>query len=177
MPKNPWGVWLAGQRRRLANAADAPHPERSEMWQGQHEHAVDAKGRTSLPARFREVLAQAGDDRFVLTCGLDPCLVAYPLAEWRAFEEKLAALPRFEPSVVKLRRLYLSAAVEVQLDAQGRVAIPASQRAYAALEKDVLWAGMGRHAELWSKARWEKAIETSEEERAALAGKLAELGL
>jgi MraZ protein len=147
------------------------------MWQGQYEHAVDAKGRTSLPARFREALSAAGEDRFVLTCALDPCLVAYPLAEWRAFEEKLAQLPRFDPSVVKLRRLYVSAAVEVQLDGQGRVAIPPSQRSYAALEKDVLWAGMGRHAELWSKPRWEKAIETGEAERIALASKLAELGL
>jgi len=147
------------------------------MWQGQYEHAVDAKGRTSLPARFREALSVAGEDRFVLTCALDPCLVAYPLSEWRAFEEKLAQLPRFDPSVVKLRRLYVSAAVEVQLDSQGRVAIPPSQRIYAGLEKDVLWAGMGRHAELWSKGRWEKAVATTEDERAALAGKLAELGL
>ncbi len=147
------------------------------MWQGQHEHAIDAKGRVSLPARFREVLSGAGEDRFVLTQSLDPCLVAYPLAEWRAFEDKLAALPRFDPAVVKLRRLYVSPAVEVTFDGSGRILVPPSLRAHAALEKDVLWAGMGRHAELWSKHRWLKVIETSEEERAALAKKLGELGL
>jgi MraZ protein len=147
------------------------------MWQGQFEHAIDGKGRTSLPARFRDVLAAAGDDRFVLTSALDPCLVAYPLAEWRAFEEKLARLPRFDPSVVKLRRLYVSAAVEVTFDAQGRVLVPPSLRAYAKLEKEVLWAGMGRHAELWSLERWTRATETTEEERAQLGQKLGELGL
>ena len=147
------------------------------MWQGQYEHAIDVKGRTSLPSRFRDVLSAAGDDRFVLTSALDPCLVAYPLNEWRAFEDKLSKLPRFDPSVVKLRRLYVSAAVEVTFDAQGRVLIPPSLRTYAGLEKELLWAGMGRHAELWSKERWASVIETTEHERAHLASKLGELGL
>jgi MraZ protein len=147
------------------------------MWQGQYEHAIDAKGRTSLPARFRDALAAAGDDRLVLTSGLDPCLVGYPLAEWRAFEEKLSKLPRFDPHVVKLRRLYVSAAVEVSFDGQGRILVPPSLRTYAGLEKEVVWAGMGRNAELWAKDRWARAIETTEEERARLAQKLGELGL
>jgi MraZ protein len=147
------------------------------MWQGQYEHAIDAKGRTSLPARFRDGLVAAGDDRFVLTAALDPCLVAYPLAEWRAFEEKLSRLPRFDPSVVKLRRIYVSAAVEATFDGQGRVLVPPALRNYAALEKEVVWAGMGRHAELWSKERWARAVETSEVERLQLAQKLSELGL
>jgi MraZ protein len=155
------------------------------MWQGQHEHAIDAKGRTSVPARFRDALAAeavtSGDRRagevFVITSALDPCLVAYPLSEWRAFEEKLSKLPRFDPHVVKLRRIYVSAAVEVSIDGQGRILVPPSLRAYAGLEKDVLWAGMGRYAELWAKDRWTAATETTEDERAALAGKLAELGL
>ena len=147
------------------------------MWQGQYEHAIDGKGRTSLPARFRDSLSAAGDERFVLTSALDPCLVAYPLEEWRAFEEKLAKLPRFDPNVVKLRRLYVSAAVEITFDATGRVLVPPSLRTYAALEKVVVWAGMGRHAELWSKERWTRAIETTPDERMALAVKLGELGL
>lgn len=144
------------------------------MWQGQYEHAIDAKGRTSVPARFRDAL---GSEAFVITSGLDPCLVAYPLEEWRAFEDKLSKLPRFDPHVVKLRRIYVSAAVETQIDSQGRVLIPPTLRSYASLEKDVVWAGMGRYAELWSKERWTRATETTEDERRALAGKLAELGL
>jgi MraZ protein len=149
------------------------------MWQGQYEHAIDAKGRTSVPARFRDSLRSPEGDNgaFVITQALDACLVAYPLDEWRAFEEKLSKLPRFDASVVKLRRLYVSAAVEVQADSQGRVLVPPTLRAYAALEKDVIWAGMGRYAELWAKERWTRAIETTEDERRALAHKLGELGL
>lgn len=147
------------------------------MWQGQFEHAIDAKGRTSVPARFRDVLRSQSEEGFVITSGLEPCLVAYPLTEWRAFEEKLSKLPRFDPHVVKLRRIYVSAAVEAPIDSQGRVLIPPSLRTYAALEKDVVWAGMGRYAEVWSRERWARVTETTEDERRALAGKLAELGL
>lgn len=147
------------------------------MWQGQYEHAIDAKGRTSVPARFRDAIAGPHEGAFVVTSGLDPCLVAYPIEEWRAFEEKLSKLPRFDPHVVKLRRIYVSAAVEASIDSQGRVLIPPTLRAYASLEKDVVWAGMGRYAELWSKERWMRATETTEDERRTLAGKLAELGL
>jgi MraZ protein len=81
------------------------------MFRGHFEHAIDAKGRTSIPSRFREALGN--EPVFVLTASLDPCLVAYPLVEWRAFEEKLSKLPRFDPAVVKLRRIYVSAAVEI----------------------------------------------------------------
>lgn len=147
------------------------------LWQGQYEHSIDAKGRTSLPLRFRETLSANGEDRFVLTCSLEPCLVAYPLAEWRAFEEKIALLPRFDVHLTKLRRIYLSAAVEITFDGQGRILIPPSQRLYSGLEKGILWAGMGRYAEVWSKERWAQAISTTEEERVQLAAKLAELGL
>lgn len=154
----------------------------SRMWQGQWEHAIDAKGRTSVPSRFRDALASANEgpaegSALVITSGLEPCLVAYPLSEWRAFEDKLSKLPRFDPHVVKLRRIYVSAAVETPFDAQGRVLIPPALRAYGALEKDAIWAGMGRYAELWSKERWTRVTETTEDERRALAGKLAELGL
>ena len=75
------------------------------MFRGRYEHAIDKKGRTSLPARFREVLSAAGESRLVITSGLEPCLVAYSMSEWLAFEERLSALPQFDPSVAMLRRM------------------------------------------------------------------------
>ena len=60
------------------------------MFRGRYEHTIDAKGRTSLPARYRDALAALGERRIVVTSGLDPCLVAYTAPEWAAFEERLA---------------------------------------------------------------------------------------
>ncbi|MFO0759729.1 MAG: division/cell wall cluster transcriptional repressor MraZ [Byssovorax sp.] len=128
------------------------------MFRGQFEHAIDAKGRTSLPSRYRDALTAGGDLRLVVTRALfDRCLHLYPMRAWEDLETKIAAMPQFDQNVVAFRRLYLSAAVECELDKQGRILIPPSLRDHAELSKEVLWAGMGRTAELWSKARWEAA--------------------
>ena len=128
------------------------------MFRGHFEHAIDDKGRTSLPARFRDVLAATGDARLVVTPALgDHCLDVYPVKAWEELEAKLAALNAFDAEVIEFRRFYVSAAVECELDKQGRILVPPSLREHAELAKDVVWAGMGRTAELWSKERWQAA--------------------
>lgn len=150
------------------------------MFRGRYEHAIDGKGRTSLPSRFREVLGTAGESRLVITTGLDPCLVAYPMQEWLAFEERLAKLPQFDVSVSMLRRIYVSGAVEVEIDKLGRLLVPQGLRDHASLGRDALWAGMGRNIELWSKDRFEALRHDAladDAKRAEMARRLAELGL
>jgi len=147
------------------------------MFRGRYEHTIDAKGRTSLPARYRDVLAAAKERRIILTSALDPCLVAYTSEEWTAFEERLAKLPQFDKAVQKLKRIYVSGAVECEVDDSGRVLVPPTLRSYAGLEKDVLWAGNGKYAELWDAARWREHFQTTEDEREQISSRLAELGL
>lgn len=147
------------------------------MFRGRYEHTIDAKGRTSVPARYRDALSAAGERRVVLTSALDPCLVAYAPQEWAAFEERLGRLSQFDPAVKKLRRIYVSGAVECEFDDVGRILVPPTLRAHAGLQKDVLWAGSGRYAELWDKDQWQRDVETTPEEKQAIAARLAELGL
>ncbi len=147
------------------------------MFRGRYEHTIDAKGRTSVPARYRDVLEATGERRIVLTSALDPCLVAYTSAEWSAFEERLGRLSQFDRAVQKLRRIYVSGAVECEIDDVGRILVPPTLREHARLKKEVLWAGSGRYAELWDKQDWTKHFETTEDERRDMAARLAELGL
>lgn len=145
------------------------------MFRGQFEHAIDAKGRTSLPSRFRDVLAAGNDLRLVLTRALfDRCLHLYPMKAWEELEAKIAEMPQFERNVVAFRRMYLSAAVECELDKQGRILIPPSLRDHASLEKEVLWAGMGRTAELWSREHWQAAQVLSDAELASFKTAISE---
>ena len=147
------------------------------MFRGRYEHTIDAKGRTSVPARYRDALSAANERRIVVTSALDPCLVAYAPAEWAAFEEKLARLPQFDRAVQKLRRIYVSGAVECEFDDVGRILVPPTLREHASLKKDVLWAGAGRYAELWDKEAWQRHFETTDDEKRDIASRLAELGL
>ena len=147
------------------------------MFRGRYEHTIDAKGRTSVPARYRDALSAANERRVVVTSALDPCLVAYAPAEWAAFEEKLARLPQFDRAVQKLRRIYVSGAVECEFDDVGRILVPPTLREHASLKKDVLWAGAGRYAELWDKDAWQRHFETTDDEKRDIASRLAELGL
>src|SRR5262249_30242539 len=118
---------------------------------------IDAKGRTSLPAKLRETLTGAYDERLIVTTALDACLHAYPVREWEQLEASLARRNPMEPGVKTLMRLYVASAQECPLDRLGRVLIPPSLRAHAMLEKEIVWAGMVRVIELWSKEGWERA--------------------
>jgi MraZ protein len=153
--------------------SEAPTVSQNLMFRGQFSHSVDAKGRVSLPARFRDVLVADGDARFVLTPAVfDPCLHLYPMKAWEEFERKVSELPSLDATAIRFRRLYVSAAVECELDGSGRVLVPTHLREHAKLDKEALWAGMGRTLELWAKSSWEAALTMTSDEadsfRAAL---------
>ena len=138
------------------------------MFRGQFVHTIDAKGRVSLPARFRDALAADPDNRLVLTpAPFDPCLHLYSMSAWLEFERKISELSSLDPHIVRFRRIYVSAAVECELDRTGRVLVPPHLREKAGLERDALWAGMGATVELWSKDRWDAALALSAEDEEA----------
>jgi len=129
------------------------------VFRGVFEHQIDAKGRTSFPVKLRETLIGAYDERLIITTALDPCLHAYPLREWEQLEASLAKRNPMEPGVKTLMRLYVASAQECPIDKMGRILVPPSLRTHASLEKEVVWAGMVKVIELWSKDGWHKAQE------------------
>jgi transcriptional regulator MraZ len=147
------------------------------MFRGRYETTVDKKGRTSLPARFRDILASTDDQRMVLTTALEPCLVAYPYSEWNEFEKKLSSRSTFDPNIIQIKRLYVAGAIECQLDGHGRILIPPVLRDYAGISREVVWSGMVGFVELWDSARWSKAFTCAQSNADKLARALADLGL
>ena len=121
------------------------------MFMGQYEHTIDTKGRTIIPVKYREELGET----FVATRGLDGCLYLYPAADWQEFVDKLKSLPS-NLNNRKIQRQFLSKAMEVSLDKQGRILIPAMLRELAGLEKDISFVGMMNHVEIWAKDRLEQ---------------------
>ena len=120
------------------------------MFMGEYNHTIDAKGRLIIPAKFRELLGT----EFVLTRGLDGCLFIYPVDEWKAFEQKLRALPLTNKNARTFSRFFVAGAAMCELDRQGRVLVPQTLREFAGLEKDVVMTGNLDRIEVWSKDKW-----------------------
>ena len=126
------------------------------MFIGTFNHTIDAKGRTSLPAKFREELVAAGEPKvFLIRDPATRSLRALPLSEWRKVEEWAKTVSPFDLKAQRNMLRFVSSAQEIDLDEHGRVLVPAALRAYAALQKDVVWTGMGRDMCLWDSAQYE----------------------
>ncbi len=121
------------------------------LFLGQFEHGIDDKSRLFLPARFRE----KNPGQFIMTQGLERCLFLFPPAAWDSLAARLDQLPlKNKVEERSFKRMLLSGASEVEIDAQGRILIPQPLREYAGLKRDVVIIGVLRHAEIWSKERW-----------------------
>lgn len=143
------------------------------MFMGEYKHNVDVKGRMIVPAKFREGLG----DSFVVTRGLDKCLFAYPLDEWKVIEEKLKQLPLTKKDARAFTRFFFSGAIECEIDKQGRINIPQNLRNYADLEKECVVIGVSERVEIWANDKWEEYVEDSEESFAEIAENLMDFDI
>jgi transcriptional regulator MraZ len=125
------------------------------VFRGQFSHTVDPKGRVSIPADFREVLADGFGDKLMLAPNPNGnSLDVYPERTWKDLESKVNNLPLLDPDRRKYQYFYLSGGKMVTLDPQGRIQIPQNYRERAALVKDVEIISMGPYFEIWDKERW-----------------------
>ena len=122
------------------------------MFMGSYDHSLDAKGRVIIPSKFREALGE----KFVITNSLDPCLCVYDMPAWERFVQKLSGLPYNTRKQRELVRCFMSNATEVEPDRQGRILIPAKNRAHAHIEKNVIMMGVGARIEIWDPETYEK---------------------
>ena len=127
------------------------------MFRGISSIVLDAKGRIKLPARYRQLLPTDKALEVVVTIDTEsPCLLLYPLQEWELIEEKLQALPSFNPAARRIQRLLIGHATDLELDSNGRILLPALLRNYARIEKEMRVVGQGRKIELWSAHEWDE---------------------
>jgi len=142
------------------------------VFTGEYRHAVDAKGRIAVPARFRAQL----DGGAVVARWLDTCLAIFPLAAWEELATKVGSLPMTDPNARLLQRQLFAGAFETELDRQGRVLVPQGLRAFAGLEDEAMVLGSRDHAEIWAPARWDTYSESLDDPD-AFAQAIAGLGI
>ena len=120
------------------------------MFLGEFQHTLDAKGRVSLPRRFRDEIGT----RVVVSKGLDTCLYVYSAEGHRAFLDALLGAGDFDPNSRAVRRFFMAGASEAEIDSAGRVMVSQVLRDFAGLNKDVIVAGVGDHLEVWDAKAW-----------------------
>jgi len=132
-----------------------------QKFRGASNLSLDAKGRIVLPARYRERLLEICHSQLIVTIDTEqPCLLIYPLPEWELIEEKIEALPSFNPTTRRIQRLLIGHATEVEVDANGRMLLSTPLRDYAQLGKKVVLIGQGKKFELWDEELWSQRMES-----------------
>ncbi len=141
-------------------------------FRGSYRHAIDHKGRISVPARFRKALSGKASDAFVIVRGLETCVAIYPGDEWRRMEERLRSRSFYDETNRRFLRTMTMDSDDATLDAQGRVAIPPRLLAHARLTKDAMVNGVIDHLEIWDPAQFEEYLKSSSRSYEDMAGEL-----
>ncbi len=121
-------------------------------FRGEYIHAVDDKGRVIVPLKFRTELGAA----FVITKGIGGCLFIYRERDFQDIEHRLQSQPALDQHALRMKRWLFASANDLQVDGQGRIAIPSSLRAFAGISEntEAVIAGTGEKIEVWSRAAW-----------------------
>ncbi len=143
------------------------------MFVGEYRHLIDQKGRLAIPVKFRAKLAEG----CVITRGLDSSLFIYTQKEWQKLADKLSQLPIGQAKARSFVRLMFSGAVDLELDKQGRIIIPAYLRDYAGVKTDVVICGLYSRIEIWDRKKWDEYKQESEKEATDIAEHLGDLGV
>jgi transcriptional regulator MraZ len=141
------------------------------MFFGEYEHTIDDKSRLTLPARFRELLA----DGVFLTKGLDGSVDVYPQQTWQeTVVARIETLDRLSSEARVMQRHFFAGASSDIPDKQGRVHVPTALVRHARLGKDVTVIGSYDHLEIWDRAVWAERLEGIEGSADNVAQRLAE---
>jgi MraZ protein len=145
---------------------------------GKYYYVVDQKGRIIIPAPFREIISSNYSSKLYITnAPFDRCLYIYPLEEWNRLQDQVRTKPRSDEAIRFFLRRVIASAVEVEMDKQGRVLIPAALREDANINTNVVMAGQIERIELWDRNEWDILFDPAKIDRKSVEEKLTSYGL
>jgi MraZ protein len=147
------------------------------MFRGRYQHTLDPKGRVSVPAKYRDALAQYDGSTLVVVPN-EQAIEVHPIEEWERIETRINEQSMFDLEVRKLGRLYISRAKEVDLDGAGRILLPPDTRQAGGLGREVTLVGLGRkYFEVWDRTRFEEYERVNGDGLASGFERLSQLGV
>lgn len=134
---------------------------------GRHAKRIDAKGRVSIPAPFRAVLARDGFDGLFVVCSpVSNAVEAGGNALIAEIDTLLARFDRFSPEYHALSTALLGAGDTLSLDAEGRIVVPDWLRQATAIGEEIVFVGLGTTFQIWEPERF-RAFEAEARQTAA----------
>jgi len=124
----------------------------------EYECKLDAKGRLVLPAKIKSSLPEATENEIVIRRGFEPCLVLYPLVEYKKIFSKVAGLSEFNEEFRLLQRNFFRGNSMVELDSNGRFLVPKPMLKYSQIEREAIVVGMGNRVEVWNPKLYEEYL-------------------
>jgi MraZ protein len=144
----------------------------AKWFEGSYQHSLDAKGRVVMPVDFRAGLA----DGCHVAPGLDSCITVYPEETFERVRARVTEGARRGTRQRNVARAFIGNSRRVEVDRQGRVALPPMLRELAGLDREVVVVGVDERIEIWDLARW-RAQESVGLEDMATSPDLADLGI
>lgn len=141
-----------------------------QTFRGSYQATIDDKGRLKLPARMKgQVEEWFGANVFVTSIAPHEIRV-YPLPVWEELEQRFLARPSMDPLVQRLLE-HANYGQEDEMDAQGRVLVPALLREAIGMSGEVVVSGRGRFLAVVARDRAQGELTTAftTEELSALA--------
>jgi MraZ protein len=139
-------------------------------FKGTFSQKVDSKGRMSIPAEFRRVLADNDPDcpekpnpRLVVLYGphvlKEGCLHVYTVDEFAQIEAQVKKLPRGSSRRKAVSRMVLACAWETEIDRDGRIVLPKERREDIGLDGEATMVAMGDYFEVWNAETYSGQME------------------
>lgn len=124
---------------------------------GEQKHTIDSKNRLFIPSKYREEL---GTKVVVAKSVTAKCIWIYSKENWDRFEEKISSLPQIS-AYEAVSWLYVNSE-DLEIDTQGRIAIPPKYLKYAGITKNIVSTGVRDHMEIWDEETFEQKMENTD---------------
>jgi MraZ protein len=135
---------------------------------------VDAKGRVSIPAPFRAVLARDGFEGLYCYRTLDrPALDAGGNALLKDIEELIARFPPYSDEREQFSAALYGTSEVLKIDGEGRVVLTDALKSHAGISNAVAFAGLGHKFQIWEPERFRAELAEATEKVRALKKQLS----
>ena len=134
---------------------------------------LDSKGRVSIPASFRSVLARDGFAGLYCYPALDrPAIDAGGNALMKEIESLIARYAPFSEEREQLALALYGTSETLKIDGEGRVSLSENLKQHAGIMDQVAFIGLGHKFQIWEPGRFQNELAEATEKVRALKAQL-----